>query len=316
MSTTAPIHIATFHIHVEKNKKQEAQIATAQTELPEYLDKNSVRDMLFKHHGTESEKLISMLFRSARAHYPDCFLDVLTDTSTQFPGLSNEVLIHRNEFTEPFKVMRNRLFAQVNYLKSLTDDGNVVMVDSDILINGRIPELNNSEQYGIVLTVRNNKSVPINGGVYLISGTRRHEAISYLERAAEIYDTQFEKWAITGGGQPALREAVFEITGGTIPSEGDIEGGIRFIPTDMYNFTPSKGHYYRSMTHKRKEYILHFKGPVRFLMHHYFVAFIIPNIRGFVFIDTCIARAVLFFHALRESISSLRQKIRLRMRSL
>lgn len=295
------IHFVTYHAHVPEAKEQELGNTVLEHARPFVLHN------IFTEHKTEYEQFISMLFASARLLYPEARCDVLTDADTEFQRLPPQVSVYRYP-ADPALLMQNRLHAQIEFLKSLTDDGIVCMLDSDILINRRLDRIEQDDAYAIMLTVRQHEDAPINGGVFIISGKRRNEAIAFLERVAEIHQSVYQGLAAWGGNQFALRDAVAERSGGEFPDQGEVIDGVLLLPAASYNFTPPKGLTYSQFFLKRKgEYLLHFKGARKKVMRLYFHAFL--QDADHLSIHGVSARGLLFIGVLREALYRVARKL-------
>jgi hypothetical protein len=187
--------------------------------------------------------------------------------------------------------MESRLHAQIAYLRALKDESIVFLLDSDIIVNKRVAIAEDDDNYAIILTTRPSHEMAINGGLFIISGKRRAEAIAFLERVAEIHTTNYDNLGAWGGNQLALHDAVQEKAGKEIPETGDLPGGIRLVPAALYNFTPLKSKVYQAILKKRPEFLLHFKGARKKAMHLYWEVYEHRNMWAYceIFIRACIA---------------------------
>jgi hypothetical protein len=259
------ITFVTFHI--DCNKKAANHIAQENVLLKNrdaYLD------------------MIELLFRSATVFHPDCRKVVITDRDTDLDALSDDIEIHRLELDRE-AVMLSRLKGQIDYVKQHDFASDLVLLDSDILINGELESLFQKE-FHVALTYREQDDMPFNGGVIFISKQNRQAAIEFLERVYSIYQQEYAKHSTWWGDQYALIDAVGREKFAERQQDLlDVEGRqILLVSCDLYNFSPDNR--YRSlMTITPEQKVLHFKGHRKRIMPLYWHIYLQPReIPGFV----------------------------------
>src|SRR6187402_3383298 len=118
------------------------------------------------HADTDYRRLLAIMFRSALMFHPGARLSVLTDASTPFASLPQEVSLYRSA-VDPDRVMYSRLLAQIDYLRNHAEDAGVAFLDSDMIINGDLRPLM-SDEFDVALTYRSDAEMPLNGGLILV----------------------------------------------------------------------------------------------------------------------------------------------------
>ncbi|NJR49031.1 MAG: hypothetical protein HC780_05105 [Leptolyngbyaceae cyanobacterium CSU_1_3] len=118
MITKIMITFATFHIDCTPK-------------AADHISKNNV------HLDDRNEYLvqIDLMFRSASLAHPNCKKVVLTDLHTDLSSLSSDIQIHRLD-VDPELIMLSRLEAQLHYITHQDLGSDVVLLDSDMLIQG------------------------------------------------------------------------------------------------------------------------------------------------------------------------------------
>lgn len=260
------IRFAPFHMLVRANS------AVTEASAGVLHRKFVLRHLLSKSRAETQDDLLNMFFASALQHHPESKLDLLTDEQTQF-GLSiDNVQLWRYPL-DGTKVMQSRLAAQIAYLKALTDDATVLFMDSDMLVNGSLRELD-SDDYALALTVRDDKEMPLNGGFIAVSGRRRAEAIAILEQVMESYQRDYAQQALWWGDQLALRDVVARLQNNSPRWSPGKFGPVTLLDSSVYNFSSEYGRIYSDITAPMAtEKVLHFKGDRKAAMRRYWLAY-------------------------------------------
>jgi hypothetical protein len=283
------ITFVTFHI--DCNKKAANQIAQENILLD---SRDAYMDM------------IEILFRSAAIFHPDCRKVVISDRDTNLAALSDDIEIHRLELDRE-AVMLSRLKGQIDYVNHHDFASDVVLLDSDILINGDLEPLF-QRAFHVGLTYRELDEMPFNGGVILVSKQNQQAAIAFLEKVYQIYQQEYAKHSTWWGDQYALIDAVGGLQRFSQRQRDvlDVENSqVLFVPCDNYNFSPENR--FRSLfAISPDQKILHFKGYRKRLMELYWQSFLQPReLSGIAgLLKLIVTRIKLFTMMLREFISS------------
>ena len=225
-------------------------------------------------------------FDSARLSNPGACTAVITDTDTEVdtskPGM-DKVMIHRFKGLDRTKIgtgglMVERMKIYNAFIKRARDQGwraNLIMVDTDIVILGKVEELfDQVPDFDYGLSVRASAPYPVQGGVQYVRAGK-------YEGAAKFSDYVLRKWLETldgkeggfTGDQRAYQEAVASINaivsvakkGKThvmkVTPPGDdstgVELKVKLVPGDRFNFVPSGT---GAGLKKADIRILHYKG--------------------------------------------------------
>jgi len=243
------------------------------------------------------ERQINWLLRSAEFYFPACRMVVITDLDTNFNDLIHDRLKGSVEIFRAkapgHGAMLSRARAQVEWLEQeklnqTLQAEPIILVDSDMIINGSMDELRSSD-YDVALTYRTHRKMPINGGVFIIAPGQMDNALRFSRWVEQIYTSKFsdDLWY---GHQQALIETVgradFDASNKShllahcpSPSSGDDQPvRIKLLSVEDWNYTVDVT--LKSARALLKARILHFKGTRKLLMEPYFSAFILSN-RGF-----------------------------------
>jgi lipopolysaccharide biosynthesis glycosyltransferase len=204
--------------------------------------------------------LIGLMFRSAELFHPQCNKVVLSDRETCFDKINNDIDIFRSNIEADAPVMFSRLFCQINYVQQNGCANNLVMLDSDILINGDLDSLFHQD-FDIALTYRKHENMPINWGIMFISRHNPEKVVSFLEKVLSVYREKYFKSDIFWCDQYALMD-VIGLNQFNQRQSNFIEidnTKILFIPCEVYNYSPEDNPK-TILTAFRKQKILHFKG--------------------------------------------------------
>lgn len=240
------------------------------------------------------EMQINWMFRSAQAKYPLCRKVIITDQETRFDAaiyehVDGEIEIFRAQ-APGSGAMLSRAQAQVEWLEHEAADGTpqdqpILMLDSDMLINGALEELCSSD-YDIALTYRKDPRMPINGGAFFIAPGQRIHALHFSRWVEAIYRDKFpgDLWY---GHQLALIEAVgrdaYEKSDKTALavspplslSQNGAPVRLKLLSVAKWNRTADLELGALNALHGAR--ILHFKGARKKLMQAYFSGFVAPN---------------------------------------
>ncbi len=205
---------------------------------------------------TEPHRYIRAMFASATRFHPPCRRVILSDMRTRFPPGADVEIIRRE--LDPKTPMLSRSLAWLDFLRRA--DGHVILLDSDILINGDLSHVFAAD-FAVCFTYRaGDTKWPINAGLNFAHGKRLDEAVRFHELWLRRYRSGHGDHSVWGGDQDALRalfaDVDFERDDCFTHRLGDID--IRFVPCATYNFstdmaTDMDGHFPRARA-------LHFKG--------------------------------------------------------
>jgi hypothetical protein len=266
------VKFVTFHIRLPERAKSVVDGSVA------LIDKSFVLRHLFsaERQSSAQHEMIAMCLRSARQWHPGCSLEILTDLTTQFECLPEGVQIVRFNL-DATRVMFSRLQAQIQYLRGLSGHDTVVLLDSDMLVNGDLSELDHHD-FALGVTIRDNVQMPVNGGLLVASGRRRAEAIDLLAQVLDFYSGRYTDQSVWWGDQLALRDLVLEHLGQGYDWTPTNSGSIWLLASEIYNYTPDYCDMYLQLSRRRSiEKVLHFKGGRKRLMRQYWRAFMNPE---------------------------------------
>ena len=219
--------------------------------------------------------LINLLFRSVSIFHPNCRKVVLTDMNTRLAGLDDDIEVYRTSL-DPESIMFSRLVAQFNYVNTQQIDSDIILIDSDMLVNANLEHLF-EEDFSVALTYRYLEAVkdmPINGGIIFLSRDRKQEAIKFLEKVYQIYQEKYLKdYQSWWGDQYALIDAIGFDNFHSRQSDVMLvdEQKIKLLDCEIYNFSPGRNPNSIVREHKDKV-ILHFKGSRKKIMPLYWQA--------------------------------------------
>jgi lipopolysaccharide biosynthesis glycosyltransferase len=161
------------------------------------------------------------------------------------------------------------LMSQLHFLKSHEVESDVVLLDSDILINDNLESLFEQE-FDVALTIRDEQEMPINGGIIYISQKNLAAAINFFQKLYFLYTEKYQEKSQWWGDQYALADAIGHQANSNIkPGNIEVDGvKILLLPCEIYNFSPN----YESdldLCELKEQKILHFKGPRKQYMNMY-----------------------------------------------
>lgn len=255
-----PLCFATFHANVESAESNDLPHPNTNLKNLEYIHQ------------------IEILFKSVNLFHPQSDLYVLTSPKTDLEAL--EMHYERlNYEIDPKTLMLSRSLAQQNMIHRYDFSLPVVLIDSDILINGHLNTIF-EQDFDVALTWRSNINMPINGGLMILNNRRPEVTRQFFDDFVALYQDKYIDGATWYGDQLALRD----ICAASHEEMGDrnvieVNGcKILFLPCDQYNFSPEN--YWRAVIDPiTKSLILHFKGNRKRLMNAYWVAHLLTRER-------------------------------------
>lgn len=222
--------------------------------------------------------MIEMLFRSARIFHRNVICTLLTDSQTNMDKLAT-VFQRRNYEIDRQELMLSRSLAQFKYINEFDFSHPLLMIDTDILVNGSIQSIFD-EDFDVALTWRNNKLMPINGGLIILNNRRPDAVRDFFGRFISIYETFYSDYENSRwyGDQLALRDVINLSLVDYSDYKITMVNGCRILllPCDVYNFFP-KNKYKCICSDLSGKIILHFKGERKRLMGPFWKAWIMPK---------------------------------------
>lgn len=225
---------------------------------------------------TEQQRLIRLMSRSVRLLYPNSSLTLLTDARTANSGLSLPGRQVINE-VKPENLMLERAVAQHRYVLASDMSAPIVLLDSDILLNGSLENVF-QQTFDVALTWRPHDEMPINGGFLILNNVRPEASKEFFSRFLSIYRKKYAAQAGWFGDQLALRDCVGLRADNMSEREIIERDGCRvlLLPCSTYNFAPVNR--YRSICSRLPEkVVLHFKGQRKRLMAAFWRAWLYPS---------------------------------------
>lgn len=219
--------------------------------------------------------MIEMLFRSARIFHRNPICTLLTDRQTNMDKLGTGFQ-RRNFAIDHRALILSRSLAQFEYVNQFDFSHPLLLIDSDILVNGSIASIFDTD-FDVALTWRNNKLMPINGGLIILNNRRPDAVRDFFRRFISIYqasysDSQNSHWY---GDQLALRDMTHLSLEDFSDYKIMVVNGCRILllSCDVYNFSP-KNKYQEICSDLSGKVLLHFKGERKRLMGHFWKAWI------------------------------------------
>ena len=248
-------------------------------------------------HGAAYLRMIDMLFRSGRLFHRRATATLLTDTNTKIEGIG-AAFRRVNCAIDHASLMLSRSLAQLAYINEHDFSRPLVLIDSDVLVNGSLESLFR-EDFDVALTWREHKSAPINGGLLILNNRHPEVVRAFLRRVVTIYQ---EKHAHRGrwfGDQLALRDVIGLSSRAVSRSQLLSVDGCRvlMLPCETYNFSPSCS-LSAIVAPLEDKFILHFKGPRKILMERYWRTYLQPRELMWPFSQVAGIRARNELHAL------------------
>jgi hypothetical protein len=222
--------------------------------------------------------MLEMLFRSARVFHRNAICTLLTDRQTNIAKLSTRFQ-RRNFLIDHQALMLSRALAQFEYVHQFDFSHPLLLIDSDILVNGSMASVFDID-FDVGLTWRKNKTMPINGGLIVLNNRRPEVVRNFFGHFISIYrtaysDSENSRWY---GDQLALRDLINLNLEDFSDEKIIMVNGCRvlLLSCDVYNFSP-KNKYNEICSDLSEKVILHFKGERKRLMAHFWKAWIKPR---------------------------------------
>jgi hypothetical protein len=242
-----------------------ADILDDQIERDTPLDKNNFYDY---------QQTINLMFKSVDKFHGKCQKVILTSLETTLSFLPVDIKVKRYPI-DSREIMLNRLVSQLDFLKNHDFESDVVLLDSDILINENLESLFDNE-FDLALTIRDDQEMPINGGIIYISKKNPEPVINFFEKLYVVYTEKYQEKSQWWGDQYALADVI------GYKENTQIESGIieidnikvLLLPCEIYNFSPNYESNLDVYELKDKK-ILHFKGPRKQYMSVYWQSYLI-----------------------------------------
>ena len=218
---------------------------------------------------------IDLMLTSARMFHPRMKATVLTDMHTDLAGISFSVRRVAMELNSR-QLMLERAIAELRYVVQSELSTPMILLDSDILINGSLVPLC-AQEFDVALTWRANRDMPINGGFLVLNNLRPEVSKNFFKRYVSLYREKYAEKADWFGDQLALRDCIGLSHEQMADREVvEVDGcRVRRLPCESYNFSPHKR--YRSFgSNLSEKVVLHFKGQRKRLMVHFWNAWLNP----------------------------------------
>jgi hypothetical protein len=216
--------------------------------------------------------LADMTIRSAELFHPNCGKVILTNRTTNFPGLTQDVQVLRYDI-DPSKIMFERASVQREFLRQHDFRSHVLLIDSDMLLNGEF-ESTFYDSFDVGLTYRHSVYPPINGALIAVHRSCRKPALAFFDNVIRLMQEDHPDNLAWYGDQYALMEAVGK-TAFLARRSDRIESaaGIRIAlwPCDTHNYSPPD-EWPLILLRRSNRRIIHFKGDLKELMQPYWRA--------------------------------------------
>jgi uncharacterized small protein (DUF1192 family) len=214
------------------------------------------------------QQTINLMFKSVDKFHSNFKKVILTNLETNLSFLAADIQIQRYP-VDSREIMLSRLVSQLDFLKNHDFESDVVLLDSDILINENLESLF-EQDFDLALTIRDEQEMPINGGIIYISQKNPAAAINFFQKLHFLYTEKYQEKSQWWGDQYALADAIgYQASGKLKPGNIEVDGvRILLLPCEIYNFSPN----YESnldVCELKEQKILHFKGPRKQYMNVY-----------------------------------------------
>jgi hypothetical protein len=224
----------------------------------------------------EQAQLVRLMIKSVRLWYPNASMTLLTNARTVGQRLPRDCKQVVQDVT-PSQLMLERAVAQERHVLGSHMAAPLVLLDSDILLNGSL-ETVFERAFDVALTWRPNHEMPINGGLIILNNERPEAVKAFFSRFVSVYRRNYAEQARWFGDQLALQDCVGlrgEDMGDYLMVERE---GCRLLllPCSRYNFSPHNR--YRAICSALPEKaLLHFKGQRKRLMAPFWRAWLHPK---------------------------------------
>lgn len=220
--------------------------------------------------------MIDFMFKSALIFNPDCKKVVLTNHQTDFSTLQTQAQLFRTEI-DLSEVMPSRLRAQIEYIKTHDFTSNLILLDSDMIVNSNLEPLFQRD-FDVALTYIDKENMPFNGGAILINKNSKQKAIEFLEKVDRFCKTKYSSntwWS----DQQALVDAVgleaFQQRKSDIIHTEPEGVKVLLLPCDTYNFAPHPPDKVSSVASElSNKKIIHFRGDRKQYMKLYWTTYL------------------------------------------
>ena len=209
---------------------------------------------------------LRLLKLSARVHHPGAQFTILTDQATAIPEMCDDDQIIRRSI-DGSEIMLERTRQQYNYLLNYDFHKPIVFIDTDILILKDIHHVF-VKDFDIGLTFRDNKEMPVNGGVIFVNNRNPQSARQFFKTLLGIIETQGKQEKDWYGDQLALGRMVSCEPASSIQADKIFEvDDVRLLSLSgsNFNYSAQRGHpnLLQSLANIS---IYHFKGRSRIYM--------------------------------------------------
>lgn len=225
----------------------------------------------------EYMSMIDMMFASARQIDRSARTVVLTDNTTDFSICRTPIDVIVRADIDASKLMLERTHSQMRYIEASTFAAPIVILDSDILINGSLKKIFDVN-FDVAVTWREREDQPINGGFLILNNRRPDVARRFFQKFSSIYLERYADQTAWYGDQLALRDCVglslTELRKHTLVEMNGCR--IFLLPCDSHNFSPDNK-YTEIQADRPEKVVLHFKGERKRLMAPYWYAWLRPR---------------------------------------
>ncbi len=244
-------------------------------------------------------RMLDLLFRSVRLTHPTAHCVLLTDRTTGIGGIRGPV--QRVDGPVDHKsLMLSRSLAQAAFVDADDFSRPLVLLDSDILLNGSLRPLFD-EDFDVGVTWRPSSTMPLNGGLLVLHNRRPEVSKAFFARFVRTYAERFatEGKGAWYGDQLALQDCVGLNHDELARREMVVKDGcrIRLLPCDTYNFSP-ENRLDAIGDGLPGRLVVHFKGLRKRLMQPFWDAFLAPRSHPWLFPQWRARRALAHLHEL------------------
>jgi hypothetical protein len=237
-------------------------------------------------------RMLDLLFRSVRLMHEHATCTLITDAATRICGVRGPIR-RINGRVDHAALMLSRTEAQAAFVRAFEFDRPLVLLDSDILLNGSLQPLFD-EDFDVGLTWRPSTEMPLNGGFMALHNRRPEVSKAFFARFARAYREDFATGgnAAWYGDQLALQHCI-GLDSNQLAVQPLIEREgcrIRLLPCETYNFSPDN-RFDAIADGLPDKLVLHFKGQRKRLMQPFWDAFLAPRTRSWWFPQTRARRA-------------------------
>lgn len=232
-------------------------------------------------------RMLDLLFRSVRLSHPTARCVLLTDRTTRMDGIRGPVQ-RVDGPVDHGALMLSRSLAQAEFIARHDFTRPLVLLDSDILLNGSLRPLFD-EDFDVGVTWRPIKNMPLNGGLIVLHHRRPEVSKAFFARFVRTYRERFagDGNAAWYGDQLALQECVGLDRKQLAQQQLVVKDGcrIRLLPCDTYNFSP-ENRLDAIADGLPDKLVLHFKGQRKRLMEPFWRTFLAPRLHAWWFPQT------------------------------